>query len=111
LLEARSLNVGRQLVDISFAAYPGEVLGLVALEGQGQDPLFDVLSGDLRPDSGSIMVDGRPMVARHPADAIRRGVVLVPADRVLALLPKRSIRENISIPLYRRLRNWGPLSM
>jgi ribose transport system ATP-binding protein len=109
-LEARSLAVGRQLVDISFAAYPGEVLGLVALEGQGQDPLFDVLSGNRRPDSGSILVDGRPMVAHHPADAIRRGVVLVPADRVLALLPQRPIRENIVFPLYRRLRDWGPLS-
>jgi ribose transport system ATP-binding protein len=109
-LEARSLAVGRQLADISFQARPGEVLGIVALEGQGQDRLFEALSGDLRPDAGSILVDGTPMVARHPADAIRRGVVLVPADRVHALLPQQSIRHNIASPLYRRLRSWGPLS-
>ncbi|MEA5054812.1 MAG: sugar ABC transporter ATP-binding protein [Propionicimonas sp.] len=109
-IETRSLAVGRQLADISFAAYPGEVLGLVALEGQGQDLLFDVLSGERRPDSGSVVVAGTPLTARHPADAIRRGVVLVPADRMLALLPQRSIRENIAHPLHRRLSRWGPFS-
>lgn len=109
-LAVQSLAVGRQLVDISFEAYPGEVLGLVALEGQGQDRLFDVMSGELRPEAGTVLVGGAPLHARHPADAIRRGVVLVPADRVLALLPQRSIRENIAHALYRRLRNWGPFS-
>ncbi len=109
-LTVTSLAVGRQLADISFEAYPGEVLGLVALEGQGQDRLFDVLAGEHRPDSGTVLVDGTPLNARHPADAIRRGVVLVPADRVLALLPQRSIRENIAHALYRRLGSWGPFS-
>ncbi|MCL2465017.1 MAG: sugar ABC transporter ATP-binding protein [Micrococcales bacterium] len=109
-LEVRSLAVGRQLADISFHAYPGEVLGIVALEGQGQDGLFDVLSGNERPDSGSIFVNGARMAARHPADAIRRGVVLVPADRAQALLPLQTIRDNIASPLYGQMRHWGPLS-
>ena len=42
-LTARGLTVGSKLSDVSFDVYPGEVLGVVALEGQGQDELFDVL--------------------------------------------------------------------
>jgi ribose transport system ATP-binding protein len=36
--------------------------------------------------------------------------VLVPADRLLALLPQRSIRENIAAPRYNRLGRWGPIN-
>ena len=88
----------------------GEVLGLAALEGQGQDLLFDVLSGNRKPDSGEIVVDDRPLHAGHPYDAIRRGVVLVPSDRLMALLPKRSVRENIAAPLFNRIGAWGPIN-
>ena len=41
-----SVGAGRQLDDVSLAVAPGEVLGLVALEGQGQETLFDVLAGE-----------------------------------------------------------------
>ena len=79
-------------------------------KGQGQDLLFDVLSGNRKPDSGEIVVDDRPLHADHPYDAIRRGVVLVPSDRLMALLPKRSVRENIAAPLFNRIGAWGPIN-
>ena len=50
------------------------------------------------------------MKARHPYDVIRKGVVLVPADRLQALLPQRSIRENIAAPLFNRVARWGPIN-
>ena len=92
--------------------YPGEVLGVVALEGQGQDELFDILAGSERPTSGSLLVDGKPTSFRHPADAIRAGLVYVAADRAEALLMQRSVRENIALPFSARIRNgagstWG----
>ena len=40
---------GTKLQDVSFDLHPGEVLGVVALEGQGQDELFDILAGSERP--------------------------------------------------------------
>jgi ribose transport system ATP-binding protein len=88
----------------------GEVLGLAALEGQGQDRLFEILSGNVRAAGGELLVDGRPLKARHPYDAIRRGVVLVPSNRLMALLPQRPIRENIAIPLFNRIRRWVPIN-
>ena len=36
--------------------------------------------------------------------------MLVPADRLHALLPQRSIRENIALPLFNRVAKWGPIS-
>jgi len=106
-LSARNLQSGTDLSDVSFDLHAGEVLGLVALEGQGQDELFSVLSGQIRPDAGEMLVDGAAVHFRHPSDAIRAGVVLVPADRSTALLMQRSVRENIGLPALARFRRWG----
>jgi ribose transport system ATP-binding protein len=110
-LSARNLGAGRNLVDVSFDLHAGEVLGLVALEGQGQDELFDVLSGQQRPSSGELAIDGTVVSFRHPADAIRAGVVLVPADRSSALLMQRSVRENIALPRVAPAPRWGPINI
>jgi ribose transport system ATP-binding protein len=110
-ISARKLSDGRRLHDVTFDLYPGEVLGLVALEGQGQDELFGILSGAQRPAGGSLLLDGRAVSFRHPADAIRQGVVFVAADRAEALLMQRSVRENISLPLSARIGQWGWINL
>jgi ribose transport system ATP-binding protein len=110
-LTARRLSAGTKLQDVSFELRPGEVLGVVALEGHGQDELFDVLSGLQRPSGGSIEVDGTPASFRHPGDAIRAGVVYVSADRAEALLMQRSVRENIALPFRTRLSRWGLINL
>jgi ribose transport system ATP-binding protein len=109
-LEVRNLVVGDDSDGVSFQLRAGEILGVAALEGQGQDLLFDYLAGDRKPPSGEMIVAGKPFSPRHPYEAIRTGVVLVPADRLLALLPQRPIRENIAAPLYNRFSRWGPIN-
>jgi ribose transport system ATP-binding protein len=109
-LEAVDLGSGGHVNGISFQLHAGEVLGIAALEGQGQDRLFELLSGDRRPDDGEIRVNGEPLRAFSPYDAIAEGVVLVPSDRLQALLPQRSIRENLSTPLYNTVRRWFGLA-
>jgi ribose transport system ATP-binding protein len=109
-LEVIDLSMGR-VRGVSFSLRPGEILGVAALEGQGQDDLFAVLSGQHSPASGEVRAGGRVLKARHPYDAIRAGVVLVPADRLQALLPQRSVRENIAAPRYNSVRRWGPINM
>ena len=108
-LAVRGLTTGARLVDASLDLHPGEVLGVVALEGQGQDELFDVLAGNRRATAGTVEVDGRPVTFGHPADAIAAGLTLVPGDRSHALLMARSVRENIALPLVARLGNWGTI--
>ena len=110
-LEVRNLRCGHLLNDVSFALRAGEVLGIAALEGQGQEELFDCIAGIRARHGGEIVVRGRPERFHHPADAIRAGLVMVPANRLQAMLPQRSIRENIALPAYGSLRHWGPIDM
>jgi ribose transport system ATP-binding protein len=95
---------------VSFDLRRGEILGITALEGQGQDELFALLSGDHRPTSGEIQVNGELLTARSPYNAIRKGLPLVPGNRHEALLPQRSVGENLSIPLYNRIARWFSLA-
>ncbi len=110
-ISARSLGAARRLRNVTFDLHPGEVLGVVALEDQGQDELFAILAGSARPTSGQLLVDGKQTSLRHPADAIRMGMVFVAADRAEALLMQRSVRENISLPTSARIRHWGWINL
>ena len=104
--EVRAIRSGDHVHEVSFSVQAGEVLGVVALEGQGQDRLFDLLAGDRRPSSGEILLDGQTQYFRSPYDAVQKGVVLVPGDRLLALLPNLSVHQNLAVPLFSRIQQW-----
>lgn len=108
-IAVRNLKVGTKLQDVSFELKDGEVAGVVALEGQGQDELFAALAGSVRPAGGVIEVDGRAARFTHPADAVESGIAYVPGDRTDALAMQQSVRENIALPFSAAFRNWGPL--
>ncbi|WP_226782496.1 sugar ABC transporter ATP-binding protein [Oceaniglobus trochenteri] len=110
-VKVRNLAAGTKLSDVSLDLHRGEVLGVVALEGQGQDELFEALAGVRRPSSGSIEIDGKAMSFHHPDDAIAAGLTFVPGDRGDALLMQRSVRENIALPLVARIGKWGAIPM
>ena len=110
-VKVRNLAIAPKVTGIDFDLYPGEVLGVVALEGQGQDELFDILAGFYPATSGLIEVNGKSMSFKHPADAIAAGLTLVPGNRADALLAQRSVRENIALPFSVRLPTWGALKL
>jgi ribose transport system ATP-binding protein len=110
-LRVRNLHIGTKLRDVSFDLHAGEVLGVVALEGQGQDEMFAALAGSTRPSGGGIEVDGRAMQFHHPADAIAAGIAYVPGDRADALLMQRSVLENIALPASARPSGWGAIDI
>ena len=104
--EARALSSNDAVRDVSFSVLQGEILGIVALEGQGQDRLFELLSGDRQPTAGEILVGGQQRHFRSPYDAVQDGVVLVPGDRLIALLPNLPVRQNLAVPLFSRIQRW-----
>lgn len=110
-IRVRDLAIAPKVSNITFDLFPGEVLGVVALEGQGQDELFECLAGFVPPSSGAIEVNGKSAGFRHPADAIAAGVKFVPGDRAEALLAQRSVRENIALPFSARFGSWGNLKL
>jgi ribose transport system ATP-binding protein len=105
-LEARSVSSREIVRDVSLSVHAGEILGVVALEGQGQERLFELLAGDRQPTGGDILVGGSVRHFHSPYDAVADGVVLVPGDRLLALLPQQSVRHNLAAPLFNRVRTW-----
>src|SRR4029078_4632301 len=77
----------------------------------GARGLFAILAGHERPAGGELLVDGQAASFRHPADAIRAGLVYVAADRAEALLMQRSVRENIPLPFTTKVSPWGPINL
>lgn len=110
-LRVRHLGAGHKLKDVSLDLRQGEVLGVVALEGQGQDELFEVLAGFRRATAGTIEIAGKKVGFHHPADAIAAGLTLVPGDRASALMMSRPVHENIALPLVARPGRWGMIPM
>jgi ribose transport system ATP-binding protein len=108
-VEIRNISGGKTLSDVSFHINQGEVLGVAALEGQGQDLLFEILAGEAKPTSGEIIVKGEKVKFNHPKDAIKLGISLVPGDRKTALLSQRSIRENLALTRFRGVSRWGKI--
>ena len=104
--ESRTLSAKNIVRDVSFTVRSGEILGLVALEGQGQERLFELLAGARQPTAGEILVGGQPQRFHSPYDAVQAGVVLVPGDRLRALLPNQPVRHNLALSLFTRIRQW-----
>jgi D-xylose transport system ATP-binding protein len=90
---------------VSFDLLPGEVLALVGDNGAGKSTLMKVLSGAIRPDSGSIYIRGQKVRIENPQDARRLGIETI--YQTLALLNNLDIPANIFMG--RELRMGGPL--
>jgi ribose transport system ATP-binding protein len=98
---AVSLSVGR-----------GEILGVAGLVGAGRSELARAIFGIEVPLAGTVRLDGAPVRLGDPAEAIRRGILLVPEDRRSAgLVVDFSIRENVSLPALDRYATWGIVSV
>jgi ribose transport system ATP-binding protein len=110
VLDVRSLRVGSKLSDISLRVGAGEITGLAGLAGSGRTTLVRTLFGDIRPDAGDVTVHGKAYRPRHPSDAIRRGVYLVPEDRAIrGLILTKPLVENSSLSVLRKISTWGVL--
>jgi len=109
VLEARGLTkrYGRVVaIDGSdLSLMPGEILAVIGDNGAGKSSLIKALSGALIPDSGEILLDGRPVHFRNPMDARAAGIETV--YQTLAVAPGLDIADNLF--LGREQRRAGPL--
>src|ERR1700716_2982635 len=79
----------------SLAVRPGEVHALMGANGAGKSTLVKILTGAVRPDSGTITVRGKAYTANSPADARRSGLVSVYQEP--ATIPDLDIRANLRL--------------
>ena len=90
--------VGRTLRGVSVSAADGEVLGVAGLVGSGKEELAAVLTGRAHPRSGTVTLAGRDHRPTDPPDSFRRGVALVPADRLNeGGIRTMTVTENITL--------------
>lgn len=81
VLEVKNLTRAGEFENVSFNLRKGEVLGFAGLMGAGRTELMETIMGMRKPDSGEIYLNGKKIVNRIPADAIKRGIIMVPEDR------------------------------
>ncbi len=83
----------RALTDVSIEVRPNEVVGLIGENGAGKSTLMRVLAGSMRPDSGSLTLDGKELRLRGARDAAANGIGMVFQEQ--SLLLNLSVAENI----------------
>jgi len=81
------------LSDVNFELRAGEVHCLVGENGAGKSTLMKVLSGAIRKDSGSILIDGKDVEFHSPADSQRAGIGMIYQE--FKLVPELTVAENI----------------
>ncbi len=69
------------LKDVSFTVRSGEVVGIAGVDGNGQSELSRVISGMVRPESGTILFDGQDVTHATVRERDNRGLSYIPADR------------------------------
>jgi branched-chain amino acid transport system ATP-binding protein len=70
----KSFGGNRAVDDVSFEVAPGELLSLIGPNGAGKSTTFNMVNGQLRPDSGSLRLNGEELVGLHPREIWRLGV-------------------------------------
>ncbi|MEE2623734.1 MAG: sugar ABC transporter ATP-binding protein [Verrucomicrobiota bacterium] len=99
LLEVRDLRVARfPDVPVSFELRSGEVVGMAGLVGAGRTEVVRAIFGIDRSLGGAVRVNGQPVSIKHPQDAIRAGLALVPEDRkAQGVILNLAIRDNVAM--------------
>jgi ABC-2 type transport system ATP-binding protein len=76
----------------SFRADRGETIGLLGPNGAGKTTTVSIIAGLLSPDSGEVLIDGKPV--KSDTDPVKRKIGLVPQD--MALYDQLSARDNLT---------------
>jgi ribose transport system ATP-binding protein len=90
-----------KLSDINLSVKKGEVLGLGGLNGQGQEELLDASFRSTASYQGKMYLEDKEIKLKHPVDAIRNGIFLVPGDRQKdGLFMTHTIFNNVVYPRF-----------
>jgi len=81
------------LWDVGFDVPSGEVVALVGTNGAGKTTTLKAISGLLKPEAGTIRLDGDPLEKRSTMEIVERGVIHVPEGR--KLFPEMTVRDNL----------------
>jgi branched-chain amino acid transport system ATP-binding protein len=102
MLELRSIDAGygsfQALFGVSLEVRAGEAVGVIGPNGAGKTTLMRVISGLIRPRSGSIAMEGTDVLATPPHRIVSLGIAHVPEHR--RLFPRLSVEDNLKMGAY-----------
>ena len=78
---------------VDFEVYENEIVSLVGENGAGKSTLIKMLTGVLKPDEGSIYINGKEVSFRNPLDAFKYGISVIHQE--LNLAPNLTVYENV----------------
>ena len=102
MLELKSVDAGygsfQALFAINIDVRAGEAVGVIGPNGAGKTTLMRVISGLIRPRSGSIVMEGTDVLATPPHRIVSLGIAHVPEHR--RLFPRLSVEDNLKMGAY-----------
>ncbi|KKZ12548.1 MAG: ABC transporter [Candidatus Synechococcus spongiarum SP3] len=100
-LELKGINLslaGRQLIrSLSMRLELGEVVGLLGPNGAGKTTTFNLITGQLQPDQGDILLDGRSITALTMPQRARMGLGYLPQEA--SVFRSLTVRDNLLLSL------------
>ncbi len=87
--------------DVALTVQPGEIHAVLGENGAGKSTLMKIIYGAVKPDAGSMQVDGRPVVIRNPQEARALGIAMV--FQHFSLFDTLTVAENVWLGLDKSL--------
>ncbi|MFM6348569.1 MAG: ATP-binding cassette domain-containing protein, partial [Dolichospermum sp.] len=86
----------------------GEVVGLIGENGAGKSTVLKILNGIYQPDSGTVLVNGKPTILTSPRNAFDSGVAMVFQEQ--SIIQNLSVAENIFLGREQEFLSYGLIS-
>ncbi|MEW1868046.1 sugar ABC transporter ATP-binding protein [Streptomyces caelestis] len=108
VLTVEGLSREGEFAPLDLQVRPGEIVGLAGLVGSGRSEILETIYGARKPDTGRVLVDGRPLKPGSVRAAVRAGLGLAPEERkAQALLMLESVTRNVSVSSMSRFARAG----
>jgi len=104
---SKSFGGVQAVAGVSFSVAAGEMLAMIGPNGAGKTTCFNMVNGQLAPDSGTIEMEGRSLLGKAPRDICRVGVGRT--FQITATFGSMSVRENVRVALLSHARMLGSL--
>jgi ribose transport system ATP-binding protein len=97
-LTLTNVSVPGAIADISLKLAPGEILGLIGVQGSGAETVLRTIFGMADKFTGEIRYFGEPLKIDSPAEAVDKGIGYLPAERKTeGMIRNTSVSENVAI--------------
>ena len=105
VLALKNVCSGNFLKQVSFKVYSGEIMGLAGLVGSGRSEIARAIFGADGIDSGTVLLNGRPIKKATPKSSIASGIAFVTENRGKdGLIYSLPVRKNLTLPILDRIK-------